>query len=77
MNKVKIGTESNLGFYMIVVLLIVVICLAAANAHLHHRIKVIETRYEHINKTLTDVADRVFILAGHQWELPGVAMPEG
>ena len=77
MNKVKIGTESNLGFYVIVVLLIVVICLAAANAHLHHRIEVIETRYEHINKTLTQVADRVFILAGHQWELPGVAIPEG
>ena len=77
MNKAKVRTEFNLGFYMIVVLLIVVICLAAATAHLQHRITIIETRYEHVNATLTDVADRVFILAGHQWEFPGVAMPEG
>ena len=77
MNKVKVGTESNLGFYMIVVLLIVVICLAAATAHLQHRIAIIETRYEHFNATLMQVADGVFILAGHQWELPEDVVPEG
>lgn len=77
MTKSKMRREPSPLLCVIFVLLVMVICLAAANAHLHYRIVVIETRYEHINKTLTDVADRVFILAGHQWELPGVAMPEG